>query len=60
MNNNDARHNNLRIALNNIEKVLIDAHNERMGYSKAQVDAFGSLKETFSERITYLEKTKSA
>ena len=60
MNNNDSRHNNLRSTLDNIEKVLINAHNERMGYSKKQVDAFGSLKNTISERLSTDKKTKVA
>ena len=58
MNNNDKRNDNLRLTLHNIEKVLIDAHERRMGYSSSQLNAFSSLKDSISNRIADTKNNK--
>lgn len=60
MYNKENRHKNLRETMQKIDNILIDAHNRRMGYTKGQVDAFGTLKDSISNRLSSVEKSKVA
>lgn len=60
MDDRKERYQNLRRTMRDIERILIESHNERIKYTAQQIEVLSSLKKSFSERLASAKQDRVA